>query len=609
MVTSYGAILVVIMSVIIVSFASNYILTRKEDSMVAVVNVSGRQRMLSQRIALLSQMIAVEKSSPSRRALTDQLRSAVDTMEKAHLSLKAGTVVPQSISKMSESVHGLFFSGDNAIDVIVPEYIGRARRIISEWENIDLNNPDLIQILRDGPTTVIDSLDNLVAQYQKEGEENIATIILIEKISLVLGLLFLVLLTLFVFRSLVSRVDRQSKELKQSKDSLINAEYLAEQLRGALNEHSLVSITDVKGKIVYANSKFSEVSGYSMAELINVNHSIIKSDVHDDAFFRDLWQTISSGQIWRGEICNKTRDGNRYWVNSTIVPFLNKDTSKPEYYVSIRNEITEQKEMHAKMDKLFWEATAANEAKSSFLTNMSHELRTPLNHIIGFSQVVEMNTDDPDILKNISYIRQAGDDLLQKVNNILEMVSHDNMVNKDVELFDIVKLVDADFVEYFQSMAEKSNRKFTRNIPEQEIFVMANRLDLLTAFRKVAKNSVQFSSDNDIVGVSVSPDEDIVTVAIFDTGPGLPDEIMSSYLTPFTIGEKVTTKMNSGMGLGLPIARKLCMQNGGELKLDSKPEIGTKVIFTFPVARPETTMEGRDVTPRPVNGTNDSLNI
>ncbi|VAV97328.1 diguanylate cyclase/phosphodiesterase (GGDEF & EAL domains) with PAS/PAC sensor(s) [hydrothermal vent metagenome] len=609
MVASFGAILIVIMSVIIVSFSSNYILTRKEDSMVAVINVSGRQRMLSQRIALLSQMIAIDISPTSRRVLTDKLQSAVDLMEKSHFSLKAGTVVPQSISEMSESVHGLFFVGDNAIDVIVPDYIRHARRIVSDWENIDLNSPDLIHILRDGPTIIVTSLDNLVAQYQREGEKNIATIIRIEKLSLAFGLLFLVLLALFVFRSLVSRVDKQSKELKQSKNSLINAEYLAEQLRGALNEHSLVSITDVKGKIVYANSKFSEVSGYSMAELINVNHSIIKSDMHDDAFFKDLWQTISSGQIWRGEICNKTKDGNTYWVNSTIVPFLNKDTSRPEYYVSIRNEITEQKEMHAKMDKLFWEATAANEAKSSFLTNMSHELRTPLNHIIGFSQVVEMNTDDPDILKNISYIRQAGDDLLQKVNNILEMVSHDNMVNKDVELFDIVKLVDADFVEYFQSIAEKSNRKFTRNIPEQEIFVMANRLDLLTAFRKVAKNAVQFSSENDIVGVSVSLDEDIVTVAIFDTGPGLPDEILSSYLIPFTIGEKVTTKMNSGMGLGLPIARKLCMQNGGELKLDSKPAIGTKVIFTFPVAQPEAMVEGKGVPPRPVNGANDSLNI
>ncbi|NWG86665.1 MAG: response regulator [Hydrogenophilaceae bacterium] len=115
-----------------------------------------------------------------------------------------------------------------------------------------------------------------------------------------------------------------------------------ERLRYAVNQHALVSTADVDGRILYANAKFCEVSGYSRDELVGQNHRIVKSGRHTEDFYREMWQALSSGRIWQGEIENRRKDGIHYWVKSTIVPFLD-ESGLPEIYVSIRTEITEAK--------------------------------------------------------------------------------------------------------------------------------------------------------------------------------------------------------------------------------------------------------------------------
>jgi len=111
----------------------------------------------------------------------------------------------------------------------------------------------------------------------------------------------------------------------------------------ALDEHAIVSIADVAGDIIYINDKFCAISGYDREELLGNNHKIVKSDEHSDAFFVDMWKTISSGHTWHGEIKNINKTGDDYWVKTTIVPTLD-DKGKPLQYVGIRTEITESKQ-------------------------------------------------------------------------------------------------------------------------------------------------------------------------------------------------------------------------------------------------------------------------
>lgn len=121
--------------------------------------------------------------------------------------------------------------------------------------------------------------------------------------------------------------------------------FLQDQLRErhlehlAVNEHAIVSSTNVRGDILYVNDKFCEISGYERDDLIGKNHRILKSNVHDDSFYKKLWQTISNGNPWHGKICNQKKDGSLYWVSATIVPFLDQH-GKPYQYVSVRTDIT-----------------------------------------------------------------------------------------------------------------------------------------------------------------------------------------------------------------------------------------------------------------------------
>lgn len=123
------------------------------------------------------------------------------------------------------------------------------------------------------------------------------------------------------------------------------------ELLEALDAHALVSLTDLQGKILYVNDNFCAVSRYGRDELIGQDHRIVNSGYHGKAYIRDMWRTIARGKIWQGEFCNRRKDGTRYWVDSTIVPLMD-DVGKPRQYISIRRDVTAQKEAEAQLARL-----------------------------------------------------------------------------------------------------------------------------------------------------------------------------------------------------------------------------------------------------------------
>ena len=147
----------------------------------------------------------------------------------------------------------------------------------------------------------------------------------------------------------------------------------------ALDQHAVVSIADRKGKITYVNEKFVAISGYSYSELMGQDHRILNSGQHPREFFRQMWKTIVAGNVWEGRICNRSKSGEFYWVQSTIVPFLD-DNGKIDHYISIRTDITLQKEMeHDALTAEKWQKQILNNLGEGIYTLDSKGLLTYLN--------------------------------------------------------------------------------------------------------------------------------------------------------------------------------------------------------------------------------------
>ena len=141
---------------------------------------------------------------------------------------------------------------------------------------------------------------------------------------------------------LVAALSMHAKRYRQNNEqtnTLRAALYERERQQIAFDAHAIISVSDAAGNITYANDKFCEISGYSREELLGSNHRIIKSGMHPPEFYANLWRTISSGHVWHGEMCNKRKDGAPYWVETTIVPFMD-DNGRPYQYISMRTDIT-----------------------------------------------------------------------------------------------------------------------------------------------------------------------------------------------------------------------------------------------------------------------------
>jgi PAS domain S-box-containing protein len=338
-----------------------------------------------------------------------------------------------------------------------------------------------------------------------------------------------------------------------------------EEMRHALDQAAIVAITDQRGIITYANDKFCEISKYSREELLGQDHRIINSGYHPKDFIRDLWRTIAHGQVWRGELRNRAKDGSIYWVDTTIVPFLDA-SGKPRQYLAIRSDITQRKIAEARLRE-----QAALTQLGQLAAIVAHEVRNPLAGLRGSLQILESRL--PPAMREreiIGSMIQRIDGLGKTVEDILLYARPHPPRLRAIELLPLVR----DAAASARAAAQDTCPAIT--ISGDNATVNADPDMLRAVLLNLLLNACQATGNHEVEVVTNVADT-VCHIRVLDRGPGIPNDLLDRVFDPF-----FTTK-SGGTGLGLPIVKRLIDAQGGSVSLSVRDGGGTAAEIVLPL--------------------------
>ena len=333
----------------------------------------------------------------------------------------------------------------------------------------------------------------------------------------------------------------------------------------AIDHSAIVATTDTRGRITYVNDKFCEISRYTREELIGQDHRILNSGHHPKEFIRDLWVTIANGRIWRGELRNRAKDGSPYWVDTTIVPFLDH-RGKPYQYMALRYEITARKTSEERLREQ--EALAR---LGQMAAVVAHEVKNPIAGIRGALQVIASrmpaeSRDKPivgDIIARLDALNGIVHDLLvfarpRQLRS--EATDLDRLIRNTLHLLH----------------RDPTFANLHVDFPQSDAVAPADAEQLQLVFTNVLMNAAQAMGGSGDIQVGIERRQQRFVISIADHGPGMPHEVREKIFEPF-----FTTK-HRGTGLGLPIARRIVEAHGGTIDIDTPDPGGTTVLISLP---------------------------
>ena len=351
------------------------------------------------------------------------------------------------------------------------------------------------------------------------------------------------------------------------------ARAMAESLRGldelryALDQAAIVATTDHRGIITYVNDKFCEISKYSRQELIGQDHRIINSGYHSKEFIRELWRTIAGGQVWRGELRNRAKDGTFYWVDTTIVPFLDGQ-GKPRQYLAIRSDITARKQAEAQLRE-----QAALSHLGQIAAVVAHEVRNPLAGLRASLQVFERRFTEPRDRQVFAAMIARIDSLNDKVEDLLLYARPKPPRPQTVDVCALSREVAT-----AASAATGSAGRPIAIVANAAVSAYADLDMLRAALLNLAINACQAAAGAP-VEIQITADHVVCRIAVCDRGPGIPPDVRDRMFEPFF------TTRPGGTGLGLAIVKRLVEIQDGAVRLQDRPGGGTIAEVTVPLGR------------------------
>lgn len=376
----------------------------------------------------------------------------------------------------------------------------------------------------------------------------------------------------------------EPEERSQEKQALFKE--LRDQ-KQALDQAAIVAATDRHGRITYVNDRFCEISGYRREELLGQTHRVINSGYHQPDFFVDLWKTISSGQVWRGEVHNRAKGGHFYWVQTTIVPFVDPE-GRPYQYLSIRQDITALKQAEQMIREQQGKLVASSKlsALGELSAALTHEINNPLGVILGRAEMIKglLSQSEPPLEK----VRQMVESIettgrrIAKIMNTVRALSHGGE-SEPLQRLSVQSLLDSALdIVGARLRGHGISLKIELEDPGRLIECRPTEIfQILINLLNNAHDAVNGQSGATVTVRSVEVDGG-VRLSVSDSGAGIPVGVKEKLFTPFF----TTKQVGIGTGLGLTISHGLAVRNGAKLWLDAQ-DLPTTFHLWLPEHGPE----------------------
>jgi PAS domain S-box-containing protein len=344
---------------------------------------------------------------------------------------------------------------------------------------------------------------------------------------------------------------------------------------------NVVVITNINGEIEYVNRKFYELTGFEKSEVIKEKPNILKSDYHSKQFYKELWNTITSGKVWKGEFLNRKKDGSTYWESAAISPVFN-DKNEIVSFIAIKEDITQIKNQQKELEKAKLITEKANSIKSVILGNISHELRTPLNGILGGVQILKSYEDESynDVIDIIDDSAERLKEALELLLDLSKIQTEDeNIVFQDVSITELLKHL----IYHYDGICESKKLNFLTKLSDDELTYRLDTNLFEKMINQLFKNSVKFSEKGRITLSALRNDKGDIVISLEDEGVGIPENKLNTILEEFRQVSEGMNRKYEGLGLGLTFVIKIVELFNGNFYIESKENEGTKVSIVFPV--------------------------
>lgn len=339
-----------------------------------------------------------------------------------------------------------------------------------------------------------------------------------------------------------------------------------------------IVITDTKGNIEYVNPKFCNVTGYELIDVIGKNPRFLKSGATHSCEYKNMWETVLSGEEWSGEFLNVKKNRELFWERVNFSPIKN-ELGETTHLLAVKEDVTELKKSEKELLQSKNRAEESDRLKSAFLSNISHELRTPLNAVIGFSNLCDESLSKSEILEFIRLIHKSGNQLLGIIEDILNFTSIEcENFQLEIEEFFMFRFLD-DLKLMAKKIQAQENKdhlrmQFKADKNYTNILISTDYQRLLQAVTNLIINALKFTIKG-FVEVGYVVENEYLCLYVKDSGVGIEKNKKKIIFDRFRQADDSITRTFGGTGLGLAISKKIMDMLGGSIKVESEPNKGS----------------------------------